>query len=211
MGGRALQRARTGLVVTGAWLVVWAMAQWADGWWYQRHAARAFAARLAAENELSRLVAPEIGEVTATDATTRDTVDAAAPDTLDAARIEIPRLDLVAMIVDGGSATSLRRGVWHIPGTAAFAEAGNVGLAAHRDTYFRALHAIAVGDTIQIATHADHYTYVVEWTRVVEPRAVDVLDRTPERALTLVTCHPFGYVGRAPNRFIVRARATPSV
>lgn len=121
-------------------------------------------------------------------------------------QLAIPRIGIAAMIVYDSGAGGLRRGVAHIPGTASFGQPGNVGLAAHRDTYFRKLRDIAVGDTIHVATTGADYRYVVDWTRVVRPGAVEVLDATATPALTLVTCYPFHYVGPAPKRFIVRAR-----
>ena len=61
------------------------------------------------------------------------------------------------------------------------------------------------GDQIVVTTSEGRYEYVVRETRVVKPRDVWVLDPTADPTLTLVTCHPFNYIGSAPNRFIVRA------
>ena len=100
----------------------------------------------------------------------------------------------------------MRRGVAHIAGTADLGQTGNVGLAAHRDTYFRNLREITEGDTIHIATRDREYRYIVDWKRIVWPESVEVLEPTSESMLTLITCYPFHYVGRAPKRFVVRAR-----
>jgi sortase A len=95
-----------------------------------------------------------------------------------------------------------------VPETALPGESGNIGIAAHRDTFFRPLKDIQIGDLIRLTTHNGVFDYHVEWMRIVKPEAVDVLDPTDIPSLTLVTCYPFYYVGSAPDRFIVRARKT---
>ncbi len=120
-------------------------------------------------------------------------------------RIEIPRLRVSAIVKAGSDARTLQLAVGHIPGTALPGEAGNVGLAGHRDTFFRRLGTIRPDDEIRVTTADGVYTYRVERTDVVEPTDVWVLDPTDHSALTLVTCYPFTYVGSAPQRFIVRA------
>jgi len=85
-----------------------------------------------------------------------------------------------------------------------------MGLAGHRDTFFRRLREIDVGDVIRLVAVEGTFTYVVESTQIVDPNDLWVLDPTPEPSLTLVTCYPFTYVGAAPERFIVRARLTRS-
>jgi sortase A len=124
-------------------------------------------------------------------------------------RIEIPRLGVSVVIRAGDDARTLQLAVGHIPGTALPGEAGNIGLAGHRDTFFRRLRNIRVGDEIQIVTIDGHYTFRVQDTRVVRPTDTWVLDPTPTKTLTLITCYPFTYIGSAPDRFIVRATARP--
>ena len=121
-------------------------------------------------------------------------------------RIEIPRLGVSAIIKAGTDARTLQLAVGHISGTALPGESGNVGLAGHRDTFFRRLREIRTDDEIRVATPTRTYHYRVERTNVVEPGDVWVLDPTAHPALTLVTCYPFSYVGSAPQRFIVRAQ-----
>jgi sortase A len=120
-------------------------------------------------------------------------------------RIEIPRLGVAAIVRAGSDARTLRLAVGHIPGTALPGEGGNIGLAAHRDTFFRRLGDIREGDDVRVVTPEGTFTYRVEGTKVVNPSDVWVLDPTEQPALTLVTCYPFRYVGSAPQRFIVRA------
>ncbi len=121
-------------------------------------------------------------------------------------RIEIPRLLLSVAVVEGIDGTTLRRAVGHIPGTAMPGEAGNVGLAGHRDTFFRSLKDVRIKDEIQVSTLKGNFKYQVDLLRVVEPDNVGVLTSSGQNMLTLVTCYPFYYVGPAPKRFIVRAR-----
>jgi sortase A len=124
-------------------------------------------------------------------------------------RIEIPRLGVSAIVRAGSDARTLRLAVGHIQGTAFPGERGNVGLAGHRDTFFRQLRNIRSDDVIRIATGEGTYSYRVERTTIVDPSDVWVLDPTDHGALTLVTCYPFSYIGSAPQRFIVRARLEP--
>ena len=120
-------------------------------------------------------------------------------------RIEIPRLDVTAIVRAGSDPRTLQLAVGHIPGTAYPGESGNVGLAGHRDTFFRRLSDIQPDDAIHVVTAAGRFTYRVQRTNIVQPADVWVLDPTPEPSLTLVTCYPFSYVGAAPERFVVRA------
>jgi sortase A len=120
-------------------------------------------------------------------------------------RLEIPRLGVSVVVRAGTDARTLRLAVGHIPGTALPGEGGNIGLAAHRDTFFRRLRDIRPDDEIRVVTPDGTRTYRVARTLVVEPDDVWVLDPTAEPVLTLVTCYPFSYLGTAPQRFIVRA------
>jgi sortase A len=120
-------------------------------------------------------------------------------------RIEVPRLGVSAIVREGADAKTLRRAVGHVPDTALPGQKGNAALAGHRDTFFRKLQHVRSGERIVVTTTGGRYEYVVRETRVVKPRDVWVLDPTDEPTLTLVTCHPFSFIGAAPDRFIVRA------
>ena len=120
-------------------------------------------------------------------------------------RIEIPRLGVSVVIVEGIKPHDLRLAVGHIPETAFPDEPGNVGLAGHRDTFFRPLRKIRSGDLITVTTAHGIVRYSTEWTRIVKPDDVSVLKSSGDPALTLVTCYPFYFVGGAPERFVVRA------
>jgi sortase A len=120
-------------------------------------------------------------------------------------RIEISRLGLSAIVLEGTDNKTLRHGVGHIRNTALPGQPGNAGLAAHRDTFFRPLKDIRQDDIIRVTTVNGDYRYRVVSTRVLNPTDVWVLKPTGTEILTLVTCHPFYFVGSAPNRFIVQA------
>jgi sortase A len=120
-------------------------------------------------------------------------------------RIDIPRLGLSVIVIEGVDHITLRRAVGHIPGTALPGQPGNVGISGHRDTYFRPLRNIQQNDIITLTTVLGEYRYRVVSTKVVSPFDVAVLDPSQNETLTLVTCYPFYYLGPAPDRFIVRA------
>jgi sortase A len=120
-------------------------------------------------------------------------------------RIQISRIDVSVIIVEGTDEVSLRRAVGHISGTALPGEQGNVGLAGHRDTFFRSLRKIRQKDDITLTTVNGVYHYQVDSMKVAAPTDGDVLIDSGGSVLTLVTCYPFYFVGSAPNRFIVRA------
>ncbi len=123
-------------------------------------------------------------------------------------RLEIPRLGIQAMVREGVDDETLKVAVGHIPGTARPGEAGNIGLAAHRDTFFRALKGVRKGDLMRLTTLDGSETYHVASATVVDPAQVGVLAGTiGTRELTLVTCYPFDFIGAAPKRFVVAALA----
>jgi sortase A len=136
---------------------------------------------------------------------------AAAPALVDGGaigEIQIPRLGLTAIVVQGDSSAILQRAVGHLADTALPGESGNVVLVGHRDTFFRPLKRVHAGDAITLKTRDGDFEYRVESTAVVPPSDVQVLQSTGGRTLTLITCYPFSYLGSAPDRFIVRARET---
>ena len=112
-------------------------------------------------------------------------------------------------MLEGTDETTLNRAVGHIEDTALPGANGNSGIAGHRDGFFRPLKDIVVGDAIELETVPRHKEiYRVERTWIVDPEDVSVIDPTPARSLTLVTCYPFYFIGSAPKRFIVRAVLT---
>jgi sortase A len=124
-------------------------------------------------------------------------------------RIEIARIGIAAMILEGTDEQTLRRAVGHFPGTPLPGHQGNVAIAGHRDTFFRALRNVQPDDEIRLTTLDGSYRYLVDSTQLVAPEDMQVLDNSGDAILTLVTCYPFYFVGPAPKRFIVRAHKIP--
>jgi len=120
--------------------------------------------------------------------------------------IQVPRLGLKAIVVQGDSPANLKRAVGHLSKSALPGEWGNVALAGHRDTFFRTLRDIRLGDEIKFKTRERSFEYLVESIEVVAPTDIRILESSTGHDLTLLTCFPFHYVGPAPNRFVVRAR-----
>jgi sortase A len=122
-------------------------------------------------------------------------------------QIVIPRLGVSSVILEGTGDTTLRRAIGHVRGTALPGQSGNICLAGHRDRQFRPLSGIAAGDEVRIRTAKGTEIYRVVDAGIVTPQHIDVLDKTSTNTLTLITCYPFDFIGSAPERFIVRARA----
>jgi sortase A len=188
---RGLRRVEIGLWATGAVLVTAAVGVRADAGLYQWRAGR----------QLEQVIASPAP------APNRAVVRPAIAEGTPIARLRIPRLGLETIVAEGVGETVLSRAVGHLPSSARPGEAGNVALAGHRDTFFRPLEGIRSGDLIRLEQPSGAHEYRVEWTSVVAPDEVEVLADTGYPSLTLVTCYPFRYVGPAPDRFIVRARA----
>ena len=120
-------------------------------------------------------------------------------------RLEIPAIALSAPILSNYETASLLKGIGHIPGTAMPGGLGTLGLAGHRDTYFRPLARIKPKMEIRVVDRDGVYHYAVDSTEIVKPEDVAVLNIRSRPELTLITCYPFHYVGAAPLRFIVHA------
>ena len=137
----------------------------------------------------------------------QDSLVKASPEAL--AVLRIPRISLEVPVLEGTDDWTLNRAVGHIEDTAGLGGNGNVGIAGHRDGFFRGLKDVAVGDALELETQRGIERYLIERIWVVEPEDVSVLDPTPAPAVTLVTCYPFYFIGSAPQRYIVRAVRTP--
>ena len=118
---------------------------------------------------------------------------------------ELPRLKLSYVLLEGTDNRTLDKSIGHVEGTGLVGEAGNIGIAGHRNTHFRKLEWVRRGDEILLSKAGQKYSYKVEWIRLVSPSSVQVLDPSHGPAITIVTCFPFEYVGAAPLRLIVRA------
>jgi sortase A len=122
--------------------------------------------------------------------------------------LRIPRIGLEVPVLEGTDELTLNRALGHIEDTALPGVDGNIGIAGHRDGFFRALMNVVPGDAIEVEALHSTEQYTIERTWIVTPDDVSVLDPTTEPSVTLVTCYPFYFVGSAPQRFIVRAVRT---
>lgn len=121
------------------------------------------------------------------------------------ALLRIPKIGLEVPVLEGTDDVSLNRAVGHIVGTPRPGESGNVGIAGHRDGFFRGLKDVTPGDTIEIVTPEIATRYVIDEITIVDPSNVSVLAPRQQPSLTLVTCYPFYFIGSAPQRYIVHA------
>lgn len=121
--------------------------------------------------------------------------------------LRIPKIGLEVPVLPGTDDLTLNRAVGAIAGTAMPGEVGNVGIAGHRDSFFRGLKDLESGDRLELETLAGSQEYRVTSIRIVDPSEVHVLAPTSRQVVTLVTCYPFYFVGKAPRRYIVQAEA----
>ena len=122
--------------------------------------------------------------------------------------LRVPKIDLEVAVLEGTDDLTLNRAVGWIVGTATLETMGNFGIAGHRDGYFRRLKDVVVGDEIQLETLDGTLSFVIEDISIVNPSDVHVLNPTEQPTVTLVGCYPFYFVGKAPQRYIVRAVLT---
>lgn len=120
-------------------------------------------------------------------------------------RLSIPRLGSSLYVVEGAEEVDLENGPGHVVGTALPGPTGNCAIAGHRDTVFRQLRNIKVGDEVVVETHQAAYHYRVSGTQIILPTNIQCLLPTPSAELHLITCYPFYFVGNAPKRFVVTA------
>lgn len=126
-------------------------------------------------------------------------------------KLEISKISLSVVFREGTDPWTLNRSVGHIEKTALPWEPGNVGIAGHRDGFFRGLKNISRNDTVTLSTLKGNYLYRVDGLEIVDPEDTQVLRNRSQRTLTLVTCYPFYYVGDAPKRFVVSAHLESGV
>jgi sortase A len=121
------------------------------------------------------------------------------------AKLQIPRLNMSVVVLEGSDDGILKKGPGHIEETAFPGQLGNVGVAGHRDTHFRPLRNIRINDEVIVSTKASTIRYFIDSTQIIHPTDMGILDPTPGPTLTLVTCYPFEFIGSAPMRFVIRA------
>lgn len=121
-------------------------------------------------------------------------------------RVQIPKIDLDAIVVEGTSWKKLRVGPGRIVATAQPGEPGNAVITAHRDTFFRHIYDLKRGDEILVRRNGELLTFSVTGKKIVDPSDLSVLRQTKEPTLTLITCYPIYYIGPAPERLIVTSK-----
>lgn len=119
--------------------------------------------------------------------------------------LHIPKIKLEVSVFNDTDDLTLNRGVGRILGTAQIGQLGNLGIAGHRDGFFRGLKDIGLDDIVELVRPGRIDRYVITQVRIVSPKDVSVLAFTSEPSLTLVTCFPFYYVGNAPQRYVLTA------
>lgn len=124
--------------------------------------------------------------------------------------LRVAKIDLEVPVWDGTDDLTLNRGVGRIVGTARPGARGNIGIAGHRDGFFRGLKDLRMGDTIDLLTRDGTDSYVVDEIQIVNPDNVRVLRASTTPSVTLVTCYPFYFIGSAPRRYIVHASLADS-
>jgi sortase A len=180
------------LILIGVVAVAWVGFQYAAAAWYAHE---------------TRAALDVLRQAPPSEALTPDTLSEGEP----IGTLEITRVGLSGVVVEGDSDAVLDRAIGHLPDTPLPWKPGNSALAAHRDTIFRPLRSVRLGDVLRLKTPHGDFDYRVRETLIVKPEDVWVLDPTPVTTLTLISCWPFDYIGHAPERFIVRAEQIPTV
>jgi sortase A len=121
-------------------------------------------------------------------------------------KIIIPKLDKELPIIHGTSQAELAKGVGHYIGSVLPGKGDNSVLAGHRDTVFKDLDKLELGDHVIVETSAGSFTYEVSDIFIVESDDRTVIVPHDEAVLTLVTCYPFNFIGAAPQRYIITAK-----
>src|SRR5712672_1329085 len=121
-------------------------------------------------------------------------------------RLQIPKIQVDAIVIEGASRRELSAGPGHMKQTAQPGETGNAVITAHRDTFFRHIYELNKGDQIQVRRSGRTFTYEVTGKRIVLPEDVSVIKSTDNAQLTLITCYPTYYIGPAPKRLVVFSR-----
>ncbi|MGM0873278.1 MAG: class D sortase [Bacillota bacterium] len=150
-------------------------------------------------NEQTYVVAPKKGEPL------QPVVAPIPEDGEEIGTLSIPKLEQTFPIFYGDSEAILKKGIGHVKGTALPGEGNNSVLAGHRDTFFRHLDQLVVGDKLIVGRSGTFYMYKIKKIRIVDKDDETVIVPKPWSSLTLTTCYPFTFIGPAPQRFIIEA------
>jgi sortase A len=190
----ALRWIERALLLAALACLAWVYATWRDAAVYQQRARGELRETMAAGEGTRGAEPPEVSELIP-----RDSLVGV---------LDVPRLGLSVVVREGDEDQALKTAVGHLPDTPLPWHKGNAALAGHRDTFFRPLRNLRVGDAMRLATLHGTFEYRVRRTMVVEPGDLWVLHPAEGVSLTLITCYPFTYVGPAPKRFVVQAERT---
>ena len=181
------------LIAGGAAVLLWVAANQVFTLSYRLHSE-------AALESMRRLPATDVGQTGPESLATGEPIGT----------LEIARVGLSGVVIEGDEDAVLDRAIGHLPDTPLPWHTGNSALAAHRDALFRPLKGVRLGDILRLRTPHGDFEYLVRDIQIVKPDALWVLDPTPVSMLTLISCWPFNYIGHAPERFIVRAERIPT-
>ncbi|MCM3707658.1 MULTISPECIES: class D sortase [Cytobacillus] len=121
--------------------------------------------------------------------------------------LKIPRLEAELPIIEGTDEDELEKGVGHYTTTAFPGQHDQILLSGHRDTVFRSLGELEIGDTFEVSMPYGEFTYEITDSKIVDADDTTVIRSTaPNEILTVSTCYPFSYVGNAPSRYILNAK-----
>ncbi|WP_160722069.1 class D sortase [Bacillus sp. USDA818B3_A] len=123
----------------------------------------------------------------------------------------IPKLKAELAIVEGTDPDDLQKGVGHYKGSYFPGDNGQIVLSGHRDTVFRHLGELKIGNQLKMQMPNGDFTYQITKTKIVKSndRSIITLQNQQEE-LILTTCYPFHYVGNAPKRYIIYAKLIKS-
>jgi sortase A len=125
-------------------------------------------------------------------------------------RLEIPKINLEAIVVEGASRKQLKVGPGRITTSAQPGEVGNSVITGHRDTFFRHIYELNKGDDIMVRRNGELFRYRVTGKKIVDPSDVSVLRPTKDAQLTLITCYPTYFIGPAPERLVIFSKLEPT-
>ncbi|WHY36656.1 class D sortase [Cytobacillus firmus] len=121
--------------------------------------------------------------------------------------LKIPRLKAELPIIEGTDEDELEKGVGHYSTTVFPGQPDQILLSGHRDTVFRSLGDLEIGDIFEVSMPYGEFTYEITESKIVDADDTTVIRSTaPDEILTVSTCYPFSYVGNAPSRYILNAK-----
>lgn len=121
--------------------------------------------------------------------------------------LKIPTIKAELAIVEGTDPDDLEKGVGHYKGSYFPGDKGQIVLSGHRDTVFRKLGELKIGNQLKIQMPYGNYTYEIVRTKIVKANDKSIITlQKQQEELILTTCYPFHYVGNAPKRYIIYAK-----